>query len=139
MSAAISLTLMTLLYQGVTFTKPSLGQFSLHGSTDNNIIGDMFLEGKTSGYNRTSFNSVFIDAKEPMGSSKRFRAFSSNVVYISADGKKWQIEGDLNVPVGPCSINHFDTEDVMLFDPKCECYSFCKQRLKTAKEACSEV
>ena len=45
-------------------------------------------------------------------------------MYVSADGKKWSIEGDLNVPIGDCSVNHFDTEDVMMWDPKCDCYSF---------------
>ena len=45
-------------------------------------------------------------------------------MYVSADGKNWSIEGDLNVPIGDCSVNHFDTEDVMMWDPKCDCYSF---------------
>ena len=51
---------------GATFSTPNLHQYSLFGSKDNNIIGDMGIVGRDPAhYNRTAFNSVFIDPNEP--------------------------------------------------------------------------
>ena len=103
---------------GRTFQKPLLHFARLGNSTANNIID-----------HRPRIGAVFIDATEPPGSSRRYRAVSGNTMHTSADGLTWAVEGVLAVPSAPLfskawGLGAFDTEGVAFWDPPCSCFSF---------------
>jgi hypothetical protein len=109
---------------GKTFTKPLMHKYSVRGSTANNFVAIA-----SPGSNGLA---IFIDPAEPQGSPHRYRGVSANLAMTSPDGLNWTTIGTYDppasIPGGPSGVNNgsgaFDTQGVMFFDPKCECYSF---------------
>jgi hypothetical protein len=102
---------------GRSFTKPLLNQYSLGNSTANNII----MPVPTTSH----CMAVFVDPNEPIGSPQRYRGISANTALISPDGLRWTKTGVYNVPSMLPGVAHnpFDTQDQIIWDPRCSCYS----------------
>jgi hypothetical protein len=102
---------------GRSFRKPLLNQYSLGNSTANNIV--MAVPTTSNGF------GLFIDPNEPLGSPQRYRAISANTALISPDGLNWTKTGTYAVPSMVPGVEHnpFDTQDQIIWDPRCNCYS----------------
>ena len=115
---------------GRTWTKPLLGKYPIHGSTANNVLGEIFAPDRR--VNHTHVDTVFIDPKAPQ--SRRYRGVSGGLAFSSADGIDWVMESHawnascaalMDGDWGTCGT---DTKPVVFHDQACDggsgCYSF---------------
>ena len=118
---------------GRTFEKPLLHRYALHGSTANNIIGEIFYPHgvceKCSTKPLTHINSIFIDPQHAVGSPFRYRGVSGDQPFVSPDGFNWTMEKAWDIPATPLfdgdwGTTGFDTQGEAFWDPPCQCYSF---------------
>lgn len=116
---------------GIHWTKPDLGQFTVHGTSENNVV---LADAAPVTHNF----SPFLDANPEASSAERFKAVggtaeSGLIGYSSADGLRWkklQVE-----PVFKDTGWVFDSQNVAFWSPSEECYVLYYRRAADRKRA----
>jgi hypothetical protein len=101
---------------GISWTKPSLGLFEVHGTRDNNVI--------LSGFEPLSHNfSPFIDTRPGVAGDERFKAVAGThktglIAFVSADGIHWAKLRDEPITTD----GMFDSQNLVFCSESEQCY-----------------